>query len=87
MKKGITIYNDGFTIRMENRKILAIETKKGFHLEFYNILRGRRWKPIKTKRKKGCLVISAINFSKEALLLLSDAVIKYENNKFKNKDR
>jgi len=67
MKECINIYANAVMARFQNRRIIVIKDPKGVVIEFTNIIRGKKWKPVKVKRLKGAKVVTAIRLSNEAV--------------------
>ena len=69
MKESITVFNNAVVARFPNRRVAVMENKTGtgVRIAFTNIIKGKSWKPVKTRRIKGCKVVTEINISYEAM--------------------
>jgi len=66
-------YLDGMKFELPNRRVLVVKGETGFYIEFVNIIKGKKWKPVRTKRIKGCKVVTVIHLSDEAVAALAQA--------------
>jgi hypothetical protein len=69
MKEGIKVYSNAVVGRLRNRRIVMSNDKAntGYNIEFTNIITGKSWQTVRSKRIRKCIAFTSIHLSKEAI--------------------